>query len=75
MNEIDEGRKAELLLNNDVFEAAVSEVRDGIIKAWECSQSADKDGREELYRELHGLRAVLRRLIAKKDAATIKGME
>ena len=75
MNEIDAGRKAELLLNDEVFTDAVDEVMLDIKSMWMESESNDDEGREALYRELHGLRSVIVRLRTKVQAAHIKESE
>ena len=39
-----------------------AELEADIWKMWKASKSDDKDGREDLYRELHGIKAVQARL-------------
>jgi hypothetical protein len=39
-------------------------ITDGLINQWAFSSSADGDGREEVYRQLRGLEAIMTRLIS-----------
>lgn len=72
MSEIDEGQIAKDILDNEVFRNAIQEVREFLMDAIISSTSSDQDFREECYRELHGLTAVLTRLRAKMQAGVIK---
>jgi hypothetical protein len=51
------------------------EVENDIINMWKDSLSSDMDGREALYRELHGLKALMTRLKAKVQAGIFKQKE
>ena len=75
MNEIDTGRKAELLLNDEIFTNAIDEVMKEVTILWMGTTSEDAEGREALYRELHGLKAVIARLKAKVQAGHITERE
>lgn len=58
-------RKAEhakTLLENPVLTGAWEQVEGDLHKMWANSKSDDTDGREALYRELHGLKSVRARL-------------
>ena len=43
---------------------AYEEIRERLMNRWSTSLSADGDGREELYRQLRGLDAIIDELVA-----------
>jgi len=51
------------LSSSEVVETYL-EVKDRLTLAWQNSLSADGDGREELYRQIKGLEAVMNQLIS-----------
>lgn len=58
-------RKAEhakTLLEDPTLTGAWEQVEGDLHKMWAASKSDDTDGREALYRELHGLKSVRARL-------------
>jgi hypothetical protein len=47
--EIDRGRRAAELLDNDIFKAAVESLESEYVRAWKETASADEQGRERIF--------------------------
>ena len=47
--EVDRGRRASELLENDIFQTAIRTLEAEYVQAWRETQSADTEGRERLF--------------------------
>jgi len=60
------------ILKEQVFKDAVEDVRSKLFSLWENSNTSDQEGREECYREIHALKAVINKLQSQVDDEKLK---
>lgn len=62
--EIERGRRAKILLENELFVEALALIRENIHREFENSKSMDKEGREDCYRQLKATNEIERHIIS-----------
>jgi len=62
ISEIAKGVDAEMLLQNKTLKEKFQLLKENIYIKWEATHAMDKEGREDLWRQLHSLNEITRAL-------------
>lgn len=62
IKDVENADKSRQLLGNKLLNETLDFMRDNIFKKWENTQAYDKEGREDLWHQLHGLNEFKRKL-------------